>query len=253
MDSPYDSDVSEGMRELIEQGFAIKRGRESVSVDLSQAERVRATVRDTDVPNVQRPFALNVPAGVVSTHSLTSVIREVVTAAGRNTGTTEAEFEAVGKPRSITREGFRRSDERGLSNEEMLVAYDELEREMNELKNNIGKRINPNDTGAMSAWRERIRSTEERTMEDIEKRASQLAEAAPRIRDRTYAGARVIEITPVEEASANNYDARSKRADASARAGSNSKKSSAETSQVKLESERKEKIKPEKIVKIKKE
>jgi len=27
MDSPYDSDTSDGMRELVEQGFAIKRGR----------------------------------------------------------------------------------------------------------------------------------------------------------------------------------------------------------------------------------
>jgi len=30
----------------------------------------------------------------------------------------------------------------------MIMAYEELEREMNDLKNNIGRRINPNDTAA---------------------------------------------------------------------------------------------------------
>jgi len=45
----------------------------------------------------------------------------------------EAGFEAVVEPRSITREGHRRSDVRGFSNKEMLMAYDELERDMNEL------------------------------------------------------------------------------------------------------------------------
>jgi len=67
----------------------------------------------------------------------------------------------------------------------MLLAYDELEMKMNDLKNKIGRRINPNDTEAMRAWRERMRSTRERTFEDIEPRASQLAEVAQRIRDRT--------------------------------------------------------------------
>jgi len=78
---------------------------------------------------------------------------------------------------------------------------------MNELKNNIGRRINPNDVDAMRAWRERTRNTKERTLEDIEERASQLSEAAIRIRDRTYAGARVIEIAPIAEISTNDYDA----------------------------------------------
>jgi len=46
-----------------------------------------------------------VSAGVASTHSLTPVTIETVTAAGRNTGTTEAGFEAVGDARSTTRGG----------------------------------------------------------------------------------------------------------------------------------------------------
>jgi len=58
----------------------------------------------------------------------------------------------------------------------------------------------------MRAWRERMRSTKEKTLEDLEERASQFAEAAQRIRDRAYAGARVIEITPIAEVSVNNYN-----------------------------------------------
>jgi len=101
----------------------------------------------------------------------------------------------------------------------MLMAYDELEREMNEIKNNIGKRIDPNDIDEMRAWRERMRSTKERTSEDTEERASQLAETAQRIRDKTYAGARVIEIAPIAEVSTNNPDALANHADRSARLG----------------------------------
>jgi len=52
------------------------------------------------------------------------------------------------------------------------MAYDELEREMNDLKNNIRRRINPNDTDATRAWRERMRSTKKKTLDDIEERAS---------------------------------------------------------------------------------
>jgi len=66
----------------------------------------------------------------------------------------------------------------------MINVYDELERDMNELKNNIGRKIYPNDVEAILAWREIMRSTRERTLEDIEERASQLAEAAQKIRDR---------------------------------------------------------------------
>jgi len=163
-----------------------------------------------DVSHVQRPLTLNSTDGVrpfvASTHGLTPVAYESAAAAGRNTGTMEAEFEVVVEPRSKTREGHRRSDVRGFSNEEMINVYDELERDMNELKNNIGRRINPDDVEAMHAWRKRMRSTKKKIFEDIEEKASQPAEAAQRIRDRTYAGGRVIEIAPIAEVSANNLD-----------------------------------------------
>jgi len=88
-------------------------------------------------------------AGVASTHGLAAMARDIATIGNPNTGTTEVGFEAVGETRSTTRGGTRRPEVRGPSNEEMLLTYDELEREMNELKDNIGRRINPNDSEAM--------------------------------------------------------------------------------------------------------
>jgi len=84
MDSPYDSDVSEGMKDLVERGFAIKRGRERSWTELGNIGEICAQVRDTDVSHVQRPLALNVSTGVSSTHGLTPATLESVTAAGRN-------------------------------------------------------------------------------------------------------------------------------------------------------------------------
>jgi len=98
-----------------------------------------------------------------------------------------------------------------------------------------------------------MKSTNERTLEDIEERASQLAEAAQRIRDRTYAGARVIEIAPIAEVIANNPNAWINPADRSAQTGTTGIKPSAELSQVEPENERKEKMKADKTVKVKKE
>jgi len=83
MDSPGDSDSSEGMRELVERGFAIKRGRGHLSPDLDYPGDARALVRDTDVFHVQRPLTHNMLAGVASTHGLTLSTHEPVTVAGR--------------------------------------------------------------------------------------------------------------------------------------------------------------------------
>jgi len=83
MDSPGDSDSSEGMRDLIERGFAIKSGRGHLSPDLDYPGTSRVPVRDTDVSYVQRPLACNMLAGVASTHGLTLSTNESVTVAGR--------------------------------------------------------------------------------------------------------------------------------------------------------------------------
>jgi len=79
MDSPFDSDASEGMRDLVERGFANKRERQ-----IAYIGETRAQVCDMDVSHVQRPLTLNLPAGVASTHGLTLVTQESVTAHGRN-------------------------------------------------------------------------------------------------------------------------------------------------------------------------
>jgi len=98
MDSPYDSDVSEGMKELIDRGYAVRRGREAPCPERGYLGETHAQVRDMDVSHVQLPLAPIVSAGVASTHGLTPATQESVTAAGRNTSTTEAGFEAVGNP-----------------------------------------------------------------------------------------------------------------------------------------------------------
>jgi len=73
MDSPCDSDASEGMRELVERGFAIKSRREHIDTEAEYMRESRGQVRDMDVSHVQRPLTHSVSAGVASTHGLTPV------------------------------------------------------------------------------------------------------------------------------------------------------------------------------------
>jgi len=84
MDSLYDSDTSDGMREFVEKGFAIKRGREYRTSGVGSLGETRALVRDSDVSHVQRLLTQTVSAGVASIHGLTPATYESVTAAGRN-------------------------------------------------------------------------------------------------------------------------------------------------------------------------
>jgi len=88
MDSLSDSDLSEGMRRLIGQGFAIRRGREREIPESSQLREPRAQFRDLDDSHVQRPLTLSVSAGVASTHGLTTATLETVTAADSNSSLT---------------------------------------------------------------------------------------------------------------------------------------------------------------------
>jgi len=89
MDSPNDSDASEGMKELVERGFAIKSRREHLDTEVDYMRVSRAQVRDMDVSHVQRPLTLSVSAGVASTHGLTPVAYESAAAAGHNNFTVE--------------------------------------------------------------------------------------------------------------------------------------------------------------------
>jgi len=84
MDYPGDSDASDGMRELVERGYAIKRDRQDLYQEIGYLGETRVLVRDLDVSHVQRPLTSQVSAGVASTHGLTPATQESVTAAGRN-------------------------------------------------------------------------------------------------------------------------------------------------------------------------
>jgi len=84
MDTSSDFDTSEGMQELVEQGFAIKRGREHLAPDPKYLGRARALFHDPDASHVQRPLPQQMSLGVASTHGLTTVTPELVTTADRN-------------------------------------------------------------------------------------------------------------------------------------------------------------------------
>jgi len=87
MDTSGDSDTSEGMQELVDQGFAIKRDREYLAPDPKYLGEARTMFRDSDVSHVQHPLPHYVPTGVASTHGLTTVNQKSVTAANRNNKT----------------------------------------------------------------------------------------------------------------------------------------------------------------------
>jgi len=84
MDSPYESDASEGMKELVERGCAIRRDSEYPGFVRGHQGETRALIPDLDVSHVQRPLTLSASAGAASTHGLTPATQPLVTAAGRN-------------------------------------------------------------------------------------------------------------------------------------------------------------------------
>jgi len=84
MDSASESDDSDGMRDLVRRGFAIRRDGEHTGPEWGYQGEIRAQVRDLDVSHVQRLLTLTVSAGAASTHGLTPATQSLVTAAGRN-------------------------------------------------------------------------------------------------------------------------------------------------------------------------
>jgi len=118
----------------------------------------------------------------------------------QNSGTVEVGLEVV-EPRSARRELSRRArEDQELTNDKMQMAYNELERELNELRNSTGRSVNPSDTEVMNAWRERVEIAGAEAFGDLEERAMKLAESAGRVRERRYAGARVIEVALIQDA-----------------------------------------------------
>jgi len=109
----------------------------------------------------------------------------------------EVGLEVVAEPRGTRAELSRRAGGRELSSEEMVIAYGELEREMNELRNNIGRKANTGEIGMLKACRELGEINRAEAFCDLETRAARLADAADRGREKRYGCVRVIEVAPI--------------------------------------------------------
>jgi len=141
----------------------------------------------------------------------------------------------------------------------MRVAYDDLEREINELRNSVVRRANPSDAEVMNAWRERVEiaraeNARAEAFGDLEERAMRLAELAGRVRERRYAGARVIEIAPIRDAAANGSatDVQGGRTATVAHARSDETTERPETSRTRTKTTKIEPVIEKKSVKIEK-
>jgi len=140
MDYTSDSDVNEDTRELIDQGLASVKRKRLSTVSQTRRTSERISVPNMDITSVRHPLRQDSSTGATSTHGLYIAGREMAIGQNYNIGTAEVGFEVVAEPRSTRTELSRRAGGRELSSEDMLIAYGELEREMNELRNSIGRR-----------------------------------------------------------------------------------------------------------------
>jgi len=92
MESPYDSDMSDDTRELVEQGLAISHRNHSSRAERLSNDRGLAPTRNTDTFNVGYPVTLSASAGTTSTHRPAPVACESVAGAGRKIGTNQVGF-----------------------------------------------------------------------------------------------------------------------------------------------------------------
>jgi len=203
MDFTSDSDVSDGTRDLVRQGLASVKRRRVMTTTQRERPRERTSVPDMDPSQIRHPLPDEKVNGASSTQGLNPIEGKIVQDQNHNTGTAEVGSEVVVEPRSARAELSRRAVRREITSEEMLIAYSEHEREMNELRNNIGRKTNPSEAEALSAWRERVKISRAAAYDDIERRAAILADAAERVRERGYGGSRVIEVVPIRELTAN--------------------------------------------------
>jgi len=198
-----DSDLSEDTRDLVNRSLATVRRKRRIIASQSEGVRERFLDSNMDISSVRHPSGRIALIGDTSTHGQMAVGVEHAISQNQNSGTVEVGLEVV-EPRSARRESYRRAGgDRELTNNKMRIAYDELEREMNELRNSAGKRVNPSDTEVLNVWKERVDIARAEAFGDLEERAMRLAEAAGRVRERRYAGARLIEVAPIREVTAN--------------------------------------------------
>jgi len=78
MDSPYDSDMSEDTRELVERGLAISRPKYSSGARRHSVEQSIAPTSNMDISMVHYPLTQIVSAGTTSTQGLVPVCGEIV-------------------------------------------------------------------------------------------------------------------------------------------------------------------------------
>jgi len=84
MDSPYDSDMREDTRELVEQGLVINHRKYSSRAERTSSDRGLAPTRNMDTSSVHYPLTQIVSAGTTSTQGLTPVCRNIVSGQNRN-------------------------------------------------------------------------------------------------------------------------------------------------------------------------
>jgi len=70
MESPYDSDMSDDTRDLVEQGLAINRKKYSSRAGYGTGEHGHAPNRDMDISSVRLPSAFDAIPGEPSAHGL---------------------------------------------------------------------------------------------------------------------------------------------------------------------------------------
>jgi len=137
-----------------------------------------------DISSVRLPLVNEALPEEPSTRGLSLTGAENVVVKILNLGTRSG-VEGIAEPRGGRREARKNVDLRELTNEEMVRAYNDLEREMRELRNNLGKRVESSNTETIRAWRTGTREAKEKKSEDIEEKALLLSVKADRIRKRT--------------------------------------------------------------------
>jgi len=181
MDYTSDSDLSEDTRDLVEQGLSSVKGKRIVFASQFDNVREHLPAHNMDMSSVRHPLNREVSIGHTSTHGLARMNREIINGQNHNIGTAEVGLEVVVEPKGATKKTLRRSGARELSSEEMQTAYEELEREMNELQNSIGRKTNPSDAEVLDAWKECVETSRAEAYSDLETRAAKLAESAGRV------------------------------------------------------------------------
>jgi len=102
---------------------------------------------------VRLPLSHIVPVEEPSARGLNMACGEDVKGQNYNIGTSQVGFEGAAELRGNRRETVKKHELRELTDEEMIRTYDELEREMHEIRSNLRKRGESSHTDAINAKR----------------------------------------------------------------------------------------------------